>query len=151
MSSSNHQDQGKPPEMSMDEVLASIRKIIATDNESVDEGTGPTYQNPEIIELTDEVKAPDQSGASAASPSFNISENVEEELLTHEAIKSSKESISALSKTLTSKTNKTRESPTIEDLVIQALKPMLREWMSDNLPLIIEKVVQKEIQKLIQK
>ena len=151
MSNSNHQDQAKPPEMSMDEVLASIRKIIATDNESVDKGTGPTYQNPEIIELTDEVKAPEQSGTSEASPPFNISENVDEELLTQEAIKSSRESISALCKKLTPTTDKTTGSPTIEDLVIQALKPMLREWMSDNLPLIIEKVVQKEIQKLIQK
>ncbi|MAP24816.1 MAG: hypothetical protein CMM87_04715 [Rickettsiales bacterium] len=164
MTGPNQQDQSKSSEMSMDEVLASIRKIIATDNESAENNTVEDYENSEIIELTNEIKAfspTDESHMRSSTINLDTSldhsislENTNEDFLTHEAIKNSKESINALSKTLASTKNKTLENQkntTIEDLVVQALKPMLKEWMSNNLPQIVEKIVRQEIQKLTQK
>ena len=37
---------------------------------------------------------------------------------------------------------------TLEDLVREMLHPMLKDWLSDNLPPMVERVVQKELEKL---
>ena len=37
---------------------------------------------------------------------------------------------------------------TLEDLVREMLHPMLRDWLSDNLPPMVERMVQKELEKL---
>lgn len=43
-----------------------------------------------------------------------------------------------------------RSGNTVEDLVIEALKPMLKDWLDGNLPRIVEALVKKEISKLSQ-
>jgi cell pole-organizing protein PopZ len=40
---------------------------------------------------------------------------------------------------------------TIEDLVIELLRPMMREWLDQNLPIIVERIVQKEIRRLVRR
>lgn len=37
---------------------------------------------------------------------------------------------------------------TLEDIVKEMLHPMLREWMDSNLPPMVERIVQKELEKL---
>jgi len=37
---------------------------------------------------------------------------------------------------------------TLEDLVTEMLQPMLREWLDDNLPTLVERIVQDEIQRV---
>ena len=37
---------------------------------------------------------------------------------------------------------------TLEDLVGEMLQPMLREWLDDNLPNLVERIVQEEIQRV---
>jgi cell pole-organizing protein PopZ len=34
---------------------------------------------------------------------------------------------------------------TLEDLVAEMLKPMLKDWLDDNLPSLVERLVQEEI------
>ena len=43
---------------------------------------------------------------------------------------------------------KFRSGTTIEDLVIESLKPMLKEWLDTNLPGMVERLVEREIKKL---
>lgn len=38
---------------------------------------------------------------------------------------------------------------TVSDLVKELIRPMLREWLDENLPVIVERVVRREIQKLV--
>ena len=38
---------------------------------------------------------------------------------------------------------------TLEDLVKSLLRPMLKEWLDDNLPALVERIVEKEIVKLV--
>lgn len=40
---------------------------------------------------------------------------------------------------------------TVEDLVIELLRPMMREWLDQNLPIIVERIVQKEIRRLVRR
>ncbi len=41
-----------------------------------------------------------------------------------------------------------RSGTTIEDLVLEAMKPMLKEWLDSNLTSLVERVVEREIKKL---
>ena len=38
---------------------------------------------------------------------------------------------------------------TVEDMVIEILRPMMREWLDQNLPKTVECIVQKEIRRLV--
>ena len=38
---------------------------------------------------------------------------------------------------------------TVEDIVVEMLRPLLREWLDTNLPIIVDRIVQKEIRKLV--
>lgn len=42
-----------------------------------------------------------------------------------------------------------RNGNTLEDLVVEAITPMLADWLDDNLPTIVERLVEKEIRKLV--
>lgn len=41
-----------------------------------------------------------------------------------------------------------RSGETVEDLVIEALKPMLKEWLNMNLAGIVQRIVEKEVRRL---
>ena len=41
------------------------------------------------------------------------------------------------------------QSPTLESMVREMLKPILREWLDRNLPYLIERLVKKEIDRMI--
>lgn len=45
----------------------------------------------------------------------------------------------------------TRSGTSLEDLVIEAMKPFLADWLNKNLPVIVKKVVEKEVKRLIPK
>ena len=38
---------------------------------------------------------------------------------------------------------------TVSDIVKELIRPMLRDWIDQNLPMIVERVVRREIQKLV--
>jgi len=38
---------------------------------------------------------------------------------------------------------------TLEEIVKELLRPMLKEWLDDNLPGLVERLVEKEIVKLV--
>ena len=40
---------------------------------------------------------------------------------------------------------------TVEDLVMELMRPMLREWLDENLPDMVERLVQKEIRYLVRR
>ncbi len=43
-----------------------------------------------------------------------------------------------------------RTGTTVEDLVIEALRPMLKDWLDTHLPHTVERIVQREIQRIAQ-
>ncbi|WP_327501750.1 DUF2497 domain-containing protein [Arenibaculum sp.] len=41
--------------------------------------------------------------------------------------------------------------PTLEDIVKDMLRPMMRDWLDENLPPIVERMVQREIEKMVRR
>ena len=46
---------------------------------------------------------------------------------------------------------RTSDGVTLEDIVRELLRPMLKDWLDDNLPTIIERLVSEELERLTEK
>lgn len=127
----------KTPEMSVEEILKSIRGII---NEHKNDG-----DEEEVLELTDIISEEKQS------PTMPLSKN-EEDFLINERIAaetaSSFKNFAEKAKFATYETRK-EKNLTIEELVAVMIKPLLKEWLNTNLPILVKNLVEKEIKRLI--
>lgn len=75
-------------------------------------------------------------------------------LLDEQAIKLSSVSLKEFVNTIQNKqvdSPHTRSGTSLEDIVIEAMKPFLADWLNKNLPIIVRKVVEKEVKRLIPK
>ena len=75
-------------------------------------------------------------------------------LLDDEAAQQSKVSLKEFVNTIREKhadSPHTRGGTSLEDLVIEAMRPFLAEWLSKNLPIIVKKIVEREVKHLIPK
>jgi uncharacterized protein len=132
-------------EPSMDEILSSIKRIIADDDRlrpAARKATKPAPSDDdqdEILELT-ETAADDDS--------------VEEVLLDNGKAQSLRHSFSAL-QTLSEPgvaPQIVRSGETsLEGLTRDLLRPMLKDWLDTNLPGIVEAMVEREINRITKK
>ena len=155
-------------EPSMEEILSSIRRIIA-DEEKGQPAAGaasPLAADDDVLELTDvaEDEAPAAAPpvirpaavAPAASP---VNEPVKETSIV--AVKddslvssgAASASTSAFSKLTRAVATDDRPVPpstgrTVDDLLVELLRPMLKEWLDQNLAGVVERVVEQEVKKL---
>jgi uncharacterized protein len=190
----------KPQEPSMEEILASIRRIIADDQD------GPKLApakpaKPEPPPVSTQLAAPEQAGevaepALSAEPapseaqesqedaavgdadlgpvdldSADLEEPVEPEppaaeemnvdmhpdvvhqhdpepvtenhLLSHTTDQSVSHAFNMLTHTVL-----THNARTLEDLVQDMLRPMLKDWLDENLPTMVERLVRAEIERV---
>jgi len=42
-----------------------------------------------------------------------------------------------------------RTGSTVEDLLLEALRPMLKSWLDEHLPTIVQKIVEKEVKRIV--
>ena len=203
MSAASPKVQDKTQEPSMEEILASIRRIIADDQApkpAEAEAPQPPPAPPPLPEDDDDVLdlaevaepvrkpepktelKPDPMGfdipeidfrmpdfdpepepvfeASApdpfefepeAAPTPKVSERiraaVEEEaterLVSSRTVESVGQNFQLLAQTVLS-----QNARTLEDLVQEMLRPMLKSWLDDNLPLMVERLVRVEIERV---
>ena len=168
----------KPSEQepSIEEILASIRQIIADDDEEPAKAAAPEpapapkpapapapAPKPDVLELTEVIRdEPEEEIV------VDLQEHEEEELppppppkrapapepepddslLTDHAAHATLQGFARLA----SRTPVERQSHlagiTLEDIVRDLMRPMLRDWLDQNLPPLIEKLVAKELQRL---
>ena len=171
-------------EPSMEEILASIRKIISEDQQedsiaksnSVEEEenspeTGPNSEefNPDdVLELTEEVEDPSANGVGDTSDTFPLSKHSNEEhlkvsasfddmsergddLVDVQSVRAANSSLSLLAGAVT----KAKASlpmgngnQTIEDLMKEVMRPMVKDWLDKNLPDLVERLVETEIKRI---
>jgi cell pole-organizing protein PopZ len=148
-------------EPSIEEILASIRQIISDDDEPAAPAPAPEpeEEDDDVLELTEVVeekrpaKEPDypppprkvELDLQEAEPEPDTSD-----ILTDHAANAALAGFMRLSRD-TPVTRTGNDGLTLEDIVRDLMRPMLRDWLDRNLPSLIEKVVEKELDKLARK
>ena len=161
-------------EPSMEEILASIRRIIAEDGEQPDAAVpaptaaaaqpAPAAKGEEILELTEVVQeehtAPDppELVPVAATPELDpppFPTADAERLVSEAAAAASLAALSQIRQLGPRNDQRMSDIPmgegqrTIEDMVREMLRPLLKEWLDSNLPHLVERVVQEEVSRLV--
>ena len=159
---SNNQDD-------IDALLAGL------DETTTSEEVRPAQPEPEVLELTDDMAvAPPISAPSTASASFRKVEpqddidfiepasraapkappaaafgsqsfeaTARQAILSQNTVNSVESAFNALANTVLS-----NNARTLEDLVKEMLRPMLKSWLDDNLPALVERIVKAEIERV---
>lgn len=193
-------EAAKDQDQSMEDILQSIKRIIAEEGEPAPQAAGS-----DVLELTELLAEDGSVGASQnEAPPLSIEEIMaapvssspapepapapqaakpveapvpapapvvepapataqpaaDESLISGEAFSASMTALNALRDSLNNvpapaaaprPSMSFRSGTTVEDLVREALKPMLKEWLDQNLAGIVEALVQKEISKFSQR
>ena len=150
-------------EPSMEEILASIRHIIADERGAAPKPPHPApAPAPQIVYSKDEAapqaeasepsERPEAGGPAVvwrrpreadADPAPDAPELSEEPLLSPEASEAAALSFGALSADLA-----VRSAELADELMREMLRPMLKQWLDENLPAIVERLVRAEIQRV---
>jgi len=177
-------------DLSMEEILQSIRKIIAEDGDEVPAvSTGAATSD--VLELTEIIEEPpaaaepvqaaapskpavnndilskiDQAvvpepvvaapAANFSAPSSPMATNSQayiDSLLSSESASATAAAFKKIQPAeqpiVTTPSAQFRSGICVEDLVMESLKPMLKQWLDMNLPNIVERIVEREIKKLV--
>ncbi|MGC4249979.1 MAG: DUF2497 domain-containing protein [Sphingobium sp.] len=158
-------DMSKEP--SMEEILSSIKRIIAEEGEEAVQQAAPRRSRgeakapvelgvpapaiepavEEVLELTDEVGMEDEPMPVSRPAADNAPEALDGDgILSVESEIAARHSLSALSSMLV--TPREGGENTLEGLVRAMLRPMLKEWLDARLPALVEDMVAKEIQRI---
>lgn len=146
------------PEPSMEEILASIRRIISEDEEgATPEDAAPAtptlVQEPNIHEPQPVVESdradPHLETEDVEMIKQNVAEAVhnqaEDAMLDEGAASAASSAFANLSDSV-----RVSDGPgkTLEHLVVDMLKPMVKDWLDANLPAIVEEKVEEEVQRV---
>ena len=158
--------QDPQAEPSMEEILASIRRIISeeeqpataeavldlsqpaeeaghAEDDIVFEAVEPAY-TPQIEETPLPTPAPTRAHAAPAATSAAPAVHTDD-IISHPTVSAAAGSLSRLAGTL-----RIADTPgqTVEGVVRELLKPMLKEWLDRNLPSIVEARVEAELERI---
>jgi cell pole-organizing protein PopZ len=135
-------------EPSMEEILASIKRVIAED--------GRTPSQPRLGRKPQAV--PEPAPEPAEEDVLELSDPVSEEngLLSNVAKSASQQALAALSALQKGETPEppaaavtpTASDAPLEALVREMLKPMLKDWLDQRLPDMVEELVTREIARI---
>ena len=117
----------------MEEILASIKRVINEDKRAPRgrrEGDAPNAEDPEedVLELNAPVVEP-------------------EPLMSEERAEATRQSLAALAVVRQQHPTAHNESP-LEAAVKEMLRPMLKQWLDERLPQMIEDIVAREIARI---
>ena len=134
-------------EPSMEDILSSIRRVIARDEAPGARAQRVAAANEDVLDLHEEEATDD---AMADAPPVIPTE---EELLSAASADATRQSLDALTAAVApAVTAAIPATPTggrtMEDVVIEALRPMLKEWLDANLPTMVEAMVAREISRI---
>jgi cell pole-organizing protein PopZ len=164
--------EGAAGDPSMEEILSSIRRILNEDEAQAGakpppspeedgvlvldptmlvkdgEAAAPTEPKPAEPEPVAAVPPPVEAPAMDAAPA---AVDMESPLLANDTAESAAASILGLVRTLATDrlTPVYRAGPTIEDLVREEIRPLLKTWLDAHLPALVERLVRNEIERVV--
>jgi len=137
------QSPGREP--SMEDILASIKKVIAEEKElrtavaagSIDDSPLPeenlgSNEDADVLELNEPLAPPQDLGPPL----------LDEEIAGH-----SREALAQL-QTVAASVPAVPQTNPLEDMIREMLKPMLKQWLDDHLPQMVDEHVKREITRI---
>ncbi|HYZ48199.1 MAG TPA: DUF2497 domain-containing protein [Sphingomonas sp.] len=154
----------------MEEILSSIKRIIAEESDVPvpRRAKAVPVEEPDVLELTDAVGEPETMHGAVPEPEPEFEEiSVEEApalaaapvapapaapsdmdaLLSSATADASRRALASLSRMVV-KTDEPAGDNTLEGLVRDMLRPMLKEWLDTNLPRIVQATVDREVARI---
>lgn len=125
---------------SMEEILASIKRVIAEDGRSNAVSSAARARR---------VAPSAESDPSPEEDVLELDDPVTEEsgLMSSDAAAASRERLAALS-ALRQRSEGPADSGALEAVVRDMLRPMLKDWLDEHLPEIVERLVTREIARI---
>ena len=157
-------DPAVPPgDPSMEDILASIRRILSEEEEPPAESTAandvapPPNDDVLVLEpsmmVADPIVATPEKSMIATLPEPAKPETTPEPagLVAPATARAAAASVAGLVATLASErgTQVYRGGPTIEDMMRAELRPLLKEWLDTHLPPMVERLVRVEIERVV--
>ncbi|MDQ2802847.1 MAG: DUF2497 domain-containing protein [Pseudomonadota bacterium] len=152
---------------SMEDILASIRRILSEDEHARPAASEPPLPrepagNDELVlepsmKLPEPVPSPPEAADSVTPPPHEAATPEPDpvppasSLVAPEAARAAASSVAGLIRALSS--DRTLQvhagGPTLEDIVRAELRPLLKEWLDVNLPPLVERLVRAEIERVV--
>lgn len=146
-------------EPSMDEILASIRQIISGDLPEENKEFLQSSRQDDILDLTNplpEEVEKKETFKSKKGCSEHINIKKEESIISSAAISEAAQTLYEFNKFaqespkfVDSSTPEGMGGKTVESLVRETLKPLLKEWLDRNLPTLVRWVVHEQVEKMV--
>lgn len=133
-----------PNQPSMEDILASIKKVIAEEKEFRSSPRAENDSDEEILEL-DESMAEEPVDGTGHDPEAPPVE--EASLLAEEAAGTSRAKLDQLAGVAAADPTAAAGNP-LEDMVREMLRPMLKAWLDEKLPGIVDAHVRREISRI---
>ena len=150
-------------EPSMEDILASIKKIIADDGDRVAPTTPPprrivprdvsfdemgspiavdagTVDDDDVLELGEAALEPQ------VTPRADPPQEHRADIMSEATAEASRSALSSLSRMVVKP--EVAGADTLEGMVRDMLRPMLKDWLDANLPDVVERVVAKEVARI---
>lgn len=158
---------GTGADPSMEDILASIRRILSEDEAEHAAASTPAAAAKQTPSAADGVLSLDASmivdepGRPAEKPAERPAAKPAgppepapraDGLVAPEAAAAAASSVGTLLRTLIAEREQVavhRTGPTIEDLVREEIRPLLKEWLDANLPPLVERLVRAEIERVV--
>ena len=151
---------------SMEDILASIRRILSEDEVTGSGAAAPRSQaapadehaaDAGILVLDPAMMVPDPAHEADPMPEPPPASvpppplpQMTPNLVAPEAAAAAASSVSSLVRTLAQRNMQVHGGgPTIEDIVREELRPMLKAWLDANLPPLVERLVRAEIERVV--
>ena len=162
---------------SMEDILASIRRILSED-EAPPEPAGealpaggpaapggslapnimpngappkPILDDDDVLELDETMVVPPRPAPVAVVPTLvRPAVAVSNGLMADATESAAANSVGALVRSLAAERNAQvfRGGPSLEDMVLEVIRPMLKLWLDENLPPMVERLVRNEIERV---
>ena len=152
----------------MEEILSSIKRIIAEDKAididrparkpaakttraKPEAGVEETLEDDNILELTEEISEEQvtANGIFGEQRAPNESRLIDDRKL--DSMRESLAALVAIDNANSPVPVKQSTGTSLEDMTRELMRPMLKEWLDENLPKLVEEMVAREIQRISQK
>lgn len=148
-----HPPAGAAADPSMEDILASIRRILSEDEAPAAAPTAEPAE--EVMELDASMlvaEPPVQAAPPPPPPAPPPAPAAPARLLAPETEAAVASSMGGLLRTLIAEREQVavyRGGPTIEDLVREEIRPLLKQWLDTNLQPVVERLVRAEIERVV--